>query len=199
MCSWRRWAAPDTATCWSSTTADGQMRLASGTWSCWRHRRRRRRRVHRVRSGRRSPGHSPPDRPDRTGPGAQDPDRSDPAPADDLRGVPDAARSRTVLHLPAALAADRRGHRGVAKPDQYRKLPSLRRWRRLRPERSSREARRQAAAASGHETKGPAGAAAACGSSVTRGQPTRCYIGAHPTAPMPHRVGTGQHRAGAGR
>ena len=87
----------------------------------------------------------------------------------------------------------------LAKPDQYRKLPSLRRWRRLRPERSSREARRQAAAASGHETKGPAGAAAACGSSVTRGQPTRCYIGAHPTAPMPHRVGTGQHRAGAGR
>ena len=40
MCSWRRSAAPDTATCWSSTTAGGPMRPASATWSCWRHRRR---------------------------------------------------------------------------------------------------------------------------------------------------------------
>ena len=72
--------------------------------------------VHRLRSGRRGSGHSPPDRPGRTGPGSQDPGGSDPAPADDLRGVPGAPRSRTVIHLPAAFAADRRGHRGVGKP-----------------------------------------------------------------------------------
>jgi len=52
------------------------------------------------------------------------------------------------------------------------------------------------------ETKRPAGAAVVRGASVTRSQPTRCHIGASPTAPMSHRVGTGRHgpgRAGPGR
>ena len=52
------------------------------------------------------------------------------------------------------------------------------------------------------ETKRPAGAAVVRGASVTRSQPTRCHIGASPTAPMSQRVGTGRHgpgRAGPGR
>ena len=45
----------------------------------------------------------------------QDPGGSDPAPADDLRRIPGAARSRTVIHLPAAFR-QLRGHRGVGEP-----------------------------------------------------------------------------------
>ena len=48
------------------------------------------------------------------------------------------------------------------------------------------------------ETKRPAGAAVVRGASVTRSQPTRCHIGASPTAPMSHRVGTGRHGPGCG-
>ena len=81
MFSWRRWAAPDTATCWSSTTAS----CSSPP-------------VRRQKSG-----HGPPDRPRRTGPGPQDPGGSDPAPADDLRGIPGAGRSRTNESLITAL------------------------------------------------------------------------------------------------
>ena len=60
---------------------------------------------------------------------------------------------------------------------------------------SSPEAPQHAAAASGRDTKGSAGAAEARGASVTCSQPTRCGIGAPWTAPMPHRdapVSTGR-------
>jgi hypothetical protein len=57
------------------------VRVMPGHWHRHRGRRRRRRRVHRLRSGGGSPGHSPPARLGRTGPGSQDPGRSDPAPA----------------------------------------------------------------------------------------------------------------------
>ena len=81
------------------------------------------------------------------------------------------------------------------------KSPSPRPWWARGREHGAREARRHAAAASGRETKGPAGAAASGGISVTRSQPTRCDIGARGTAPMSHRVGTGQRGPGrrAGR
>jgi len=39
MCSWRRSAAPDQATCWLLTTAGGPTKHALATWWYWKHRR----------------------------------------------------------------------------------------------------------------------------------------------------------------
>src|SRR5580658_3669432 len=100
--------------------------------------------------------------------------------------------------MPEALHHSRKGKRSNKLAMSYCcvKSPSPRPWWARGREHGGREARRHAAAASGRETKGPAGAAAAGGISVTCSQPTQCDIGTVVTAPMSHRVGPGQRGPG---
>ena len=95
--------------------------------------------------------------------------------------------------LPGRVPRQRRGldaARGGARRHRHR--------RRLQPRGPRRAAahHRPDQLASGRETKGPTGAAAARGTSVTRSQPNRCDSGTPAAVPLSHRVGTGQHGPG---
>src|SRR5438105_1879046 len=98
------------------------VRAARGERRGRRLRRRRRRAVRRRQACGGSAGGGASDLGDRARAGAADAGRRDAPPADGLRRLPRTARRGSVVHVPAASAADRRGDRGVDVSGRMRQL-----------------------------------------------------------------------------